>query len=53
MQSMLEADWVATDSDGNETAKLDIAEHAAFFLFLYCGSLRGEPRWFCMTYVGR
>jgi hypothetical protein len=41
MQSMLENEWLAAEAAGDEAAKLDIAEHAAFFLFLYCGSLRG------------
>jgi hypothetical protein len=40
-QQLLEAEWTEALESGNINAQLDVAEHATFFLFLYCGSLRG------------
>jgi hypothetical protein len=41
MQEMLEREWEAAEAASDHVAKLNTAEHAAFFLCLYCGSLRG------------
>jgi hypothetical protein len=41
IQTLLEEDWEAAVTTGNLGAQRAIAEHGAFFLFLYCGSLRG------------
>lgn len=41
MQEFLEQDLVALRGHGNERACRRIIEHGAFFLFLFCGSLRG------------
>jgi hypothetical protein len=40
-QAMLEAEWATAEAAGDDSTLLDTAEHAAFFLFLYCASLRG------------
>jgi hypothetical protein len=40
-QEMLEREWEAANAVSDQQAMLNIAEHAAFFLCLYCGSLRG------------
>jgi hypothetical protein len=40
-QALLEAEWTAADNAADVARKTDVAEHATFFLFLYCGSLRG------------
>jgi hypothetical protein len=54
-QEMLEREWEAAEAVSDHQAKLNIAEHAAFFLCLYCGSLRGfeGPKVGCMSYAGR
>jgi hypothetical protein len=41
LQTSLESDWVAATTSGEKEALRNIAEHGAFYLFLYCGSLRG------------
>jgi hypothetical protein len=41
LQTLLEEDWVAASATGDQAAQRTVAEHGAFFLFLYCGSLRG------------
>jgi hypothetical protein len=41
LQTSLESDWVAATTTGEKEALRNIAEHGAFYLFLYCGSLRG------------
>jgi hypothetical protein len=41
LQQLLEEDWIQSSEMGNPNARRTIAEHGAFFLFLYCGSLRG------------
>jgi hypothetical protein len=40
-QALLEEEWMQAVADGDLEAQREIAENAAFFLFLYCGSLRG------------
>jgi hypothetical protein len=40
-QAMLETEWATAEAAGHETTSLEVAEHATFFLFLYCASLRG------------
>jgi hypothetical protein len=37
----LESEWTAASNAGDVAWQTDVAEHATFFLFLYCGSLRG------------
>jgi hypothetical protein len=41
MQEILEEDWTQVSASGDWIAKRTVAEHGAFFMFLYCGSLRG------------
>jgi hypothetical protein len=40
-QAMLEEEWNAATEAADLNAQREVAENAAFFLFLYCGSLRG------------
>jgi hypothetical protein len=41
LQTLLEEDWLMAVEAGDLAHQRLIAEHDAFFLFLYCGSLRG------------
>ena len=41
IQNLLEEDLAEVQGPGLETLKRDIIEHGAFYLFLYCASLRG------------
>jgi hypothetical protein len=41
MQEFLEQDLEALRGQGDDRARRHLIEHGAFFLFLYCGSLRG------------
>jgi hypothetical protein len=41
IQEMLESEWGAALALSDRPTMLNIAEHAAFYLVLYCGSLRG------------
>jgi hypothetical protein len=40
-QELLEQEWIQALARGDRQAKRSVAEHGAFFLFLYCGSLHG------------
>jgi hypothetical protein len=40
-QALLEAEWEQAIEAGDRFWQREVAENAAFFLFLYCGSLRG------------
>jgi hypothetical protein len=40
-QALLEQEWSQAVADGDLEERREIAENAAFFLFLFCGSLRG------------
>jgi hypothetical protein len=41
IQSLMNEDWEAASIAQDKQARRKIAEHGAYFLFLYCGSLRG------------
>jgi hypothetical protein len=41
LQATLEHDWEKAQARGDTLAARLIAEHGAYYLFLYCGSLRG------------
>jgi hypothetical protein len=40
-QRLLEQEWIDAAQLGDDERKREVAENGAFFLFLYCGSLRG------------
>jgi hypothetical protein len=41
LQQTLEEDWNDAEASNNREDQRRIAEHGAYYLFLYCGSLRG------------